>query len=135
MGKLESKYKNASKAFKALKRSLARDWHNDAELRDSVIQRFEFTVETCWKLYQAYFKEGGIDLDTPKATFKQLLKAGVLDEDETKLALDMIDDRNRSSHTYNEELAIDISNKVPDYVPIFEKMLSNRNLTDSCELL
>lgn len=124
MSNLAKKKENAHKALDALKRALARDWKNDAELRDAVIQRFEFSIETSWKYYQALFREQNNILSSPKDIFREAFKAGYINEDETETCLEMIDNRNLTSHTYNEELAVDISSQVPDYVTVLEKLLS-----------
>ncbi len=64
---LSAKIANASKALNALNRALKRDWQHDEELRDAVIQRFEFSLETLWKYYQAKYETEGLLIDTPKA--------------------------------------------------------------------
>lgn len=133
MDRLKHKYDNASKAFQSLKKVLLMDWQTNDVIRDSFIQRFEFTVETTWKLYQVYFGNQGLILNTPKPIFKQLLKEGILLEIEAELALDMVDDRNNSSHTYNEELAIEISNRIPGYFKILEKALNADSLMRKLE--
>jgi len=120
---LRTKLENFKKAFESLQRALERDWQHDDGLRDSVIQRFEFNVELSWKFYKEYFDELKLDLKSPKAIFKQLLKFHILDEGEVETALDMLDARNLSSHTYREELAINIASKVKNFLPVLAKML------------
>ncbi len=126
MKDLQTKLSNARKSFAALERALARDWQGDLELQDAVIQRFEFSMETCWKLYKAYFSADGVLLATPKAVFRQMHEAGFLTYEDTELALHMVDDRNLTSHTYNEELALDIASRVPNYAILLRKMLDNK---------
>ncbi len=60
---------------------------------------------------------------TPKSCIREFFSAGYLDEDDTKLLLQMIDDRNLTSHTYKEEIAEDIFSRFEKYIPILEKII------------
>lgn len=124
---LSKKFANFNKATSALGRALARTWQNDEELRDAVIQRFEFSLETCWKFYQAYFDEEGIITGSPKAVFRQMLQTGLINSDECQFALNMVDDRNQTSHTYNQEVAEDIASRVPGYYQFLLKIIQLGN--------
>ncbi|WP_198509056.1 nucleotidyltransferase substrate binding protein [Bacillus sp. FJAT-44742] len=42
-------------------------------------------------------------------------EVGLLDEEETILALHMVNDRNLTTHTYNVELADELFQKIPGY--------------------
>jgi nucleotidyltransferase substrate binding protein (TIGR01987 family) len=73
-------------------------------IRDSVIQRFEFTVELSWKALQRHLKASGIsEVLTPKNTFREAARIGVVQDPEAWIRF--IDARNLSSHTYKESLA------------------------------
>ena len=79
-------------------------------IRDSVIQRFEFSVELAWKTGK---KMTGISTSAPKDVIRDLAQSGyILD---LSLWLEAIDMRNLSSHTYNEDLA----DKLYDFAIIF----------------
>ena len=60
---------------------------------------------------------------TPKSCIREFFSAGYPDEDDTKLLLQMIDDRNLTSHTYKEEIAEDIFSRFEKYIPILEKRI------------
>jgi len=108
--KLEEKYSNYSKALSRLKESLERDESDDIVL-DAVIQRFEFTYELSWKLLKVYLSYNGIaDVRTPREAFKEAFAVGLLKEGD--VWIDMLDDRNRTSHTYDEAEARVIYEKV-----------------------
>jgi len=47
----------------------------------------------------------GVDPASPKATVRDSLAAGILSDADARLALQMVDDRNLTVHTYNEALA------------------------------
>jgi nucleotidyltransferase substrate binding protein (TIGR01987 family) len=74
--------------------------------RDAAIQRFEYSFEAVWKAGQHFLREvEGIDPGSPKGTVRAALQVGLLDEADARMALEMVDDRNLTVHTYNEALA------------------------------
>lgn len=93
-------------------------------VRDAAIQRFEYTHETVWKAAQAYLAEReGERQNTPKSAFRACFRAGVLNEDESRLAAEMVDDRNRTSHTYKEAIAQHIFERLPSYAALMRALL------------
>ena len=75
-------------------------------LRDAAIQRFEFTFEAVWKCAKEYLQDvHGLDLSSPKSVIRACREVGLMDDLETTKALRMVDDRNLTSHTYNEDVA------------------------------
>jgi nucleotidyltransferase substrate binding protein (TIGR01987 family) len=89
----------------------------DDIVRDSVIQRFEFTVELSWKVLQRYLKASGIsETLSPKNTFREAAKLGIVTDAEAWLRF--VDARNLSSHTYKESLAEEVyasARAIPPY--------------------
>ena len=84
--------------------------------RDAAIQRFGYTFEAVWKAVQLYLREmEGLDLGSPKAVARASLEVGILDADETRLALIMADDRNLTVQTYNEGLAEEIAGRLSQH--------------------
>lgn len=85
-------------------------------VRDASIQRFEYTFEAAWKAAQAVLLERfGIELASPKPIIRASLENGLLSEEEARLGLAMVDHRNLTAHTYNEELAGEIFAQIPAY--------------------
>ncbi len=85
-------------------------------VRDAAIQRFEYTFEVIWKLTSLHLKvTEGVVTNSPKGTFRKAFQAGLLDENETILALEMTDDRNRTVHTYHEAVATAIFERLPEF--------------------
>jgi nucleotidyltransferase substrate binding protein (TIGR01987 family) len=108
--KLMERLTNYRKAIGRLKEALERD-ESDELVLDGVIQRFEFTYELSWKLLKAYLAYNGIaDVRSPREAFQEGFAAGVIDEGD--LWIEMLDDRNVTSHTYNETEAKEIFEKV-----------------------
>lgn len=91
-------------------------------LRDSLIQRFEYSIDTFWKFLKLYVTEKhGIEtIGSPKVFFKACLDTKIVDNKEYTACIKMIDDRNMSSHTYLEGLAQEISTAIPTYYPILK---------------
>ena len=69
--------------------------------RDGAIQRFEFTVELLWKTLKKILSYNKVECFSPRDCVKKAFRFGIIEDDE--IILDMLDDRNRSSLTYNEE--------------------------------
>jgi len=76
-----------------------------------LIQGFEFTFELSWKLLKDYFESKGFkDFHGSKDTFKLAFQEGLINEGE--IWMEMIDSRNRSSHTYEESVAKQIISRI-----------------------
>jgi nucleotidyltransferase substrate binding protein (TIGR01987 family) len=91
---------------------------------DAVIQRFEFTFELLWKTLKIYLIDLGIETKSPKETLKATFKQGWITDE--KLFLDMLEDRNQTSHVYDQSEADIIFNHIRQtYLPALESM---RNL-------
>ena len=78
--------------------------------RDSAIQRFEFTFELAWKAVARMAREEGIECLSPRTALRTALKLGWIADDENWLT--MLDDRNRTRHTYNEAIAEDLYSRL-----------------------
>ncbi|MDP3090771.1 MAG: nucleotidyltransferase substrate binding protein [Nitrospira sp.] len=88
-------------------------------VRDSAIQRFEFTFELLWKSLKAYAEESGVEAYSPRDTFRTAFQLGLLSED--RPWLQMLEDRNLTSHTYNEVTAETIYSHLPAYLRIIRE--------------
>jgi nucleotidyltransferase substrate binding protein (TIGR01987 family) len=92
-------------------------------VRDAAIQRFEYSYEIFWKLLKEYLKEReGIICASPKSCLREAFKVNLFTEEETVKALEMTDDRNLTSHTYHEEVAIEIYQKIKGYYELMYKV-------------
>jgi nucleotidyltransferase substrate binding protein (TIGR01987 family) len=92
--------------------------------RDSSIQRFEFTVEIFWKLLKNILQDNeGIFCNSPKSCVREFFALGYIKESNTKILLEMFDDRNLTSHTYHEEIAEIIFLKFENYINNLEYFL------------
>ena len=106
-------YSQLQKAIKSLQEGIhIYDLHkHDAALkdllRDSVIQRFEYTFEMSWKMLQRwirlYISPADADPLTKKDLFRLASRQGLIDDPQTWFLF--IEARNISVHTYNEDNA------------------------------
>ncbi len=125
---LKKRIEDFEKAVKRLKNAYEQTLkHKEDEyytfFRDSTIQRFEFTVEIMWKTLKSFLYEyAGIDCKSPKGCIRDFFSAGYLTEEESTNLLEMIDDRNMTSHTYHEKVAEKIFKDLQIYLPIIEKV-------------
>ena len=92
-------------------------------MRDSAIQRFEFTFELAWKTLKAFLELQGITVYSPRDSFKGAFQLGLLDEETTWL--EMIELRNLTTHTYNESTAEEIYDALPRILVLYKKLLEN----------
>ncbi|MCC6445120.1 MAG: nucleotidyltransferase substrate binding protein [Armatimonadetes bacterium] len=123
MEKLKQRLCEAQKAWNTLMQAVSLEVPSTLE-RDGCIQRFEYTLETVWKAGQHYLNTmEGIVVAFPKSCFRSLGETGILDEEETVLALAMTDDRNSTTYTYIKALAQQIHGRLARYTPLMGKMI------------
>ncbi len=92
--------------------------------RDGAIQRFEFTFESFWKAARVWLESSeGFSCNSPRGCIRTLAQVGILDPAETVSALAMVDDRNLTVHTYHEETARAIFERLPGHAGIIRKAL------------
>lgn len=85
---------------------------------DGTIQRFEFSYEMSWKTLRRFLEFKGVVTKTPRDTFKEAFKIDWIKNDD--LWSQMIEDRNRTSHTYNRELARSVYQNIGEYLKLFQ---------------
>ncbi len=132
MEKLSQKYKTAKQSLETLEESVKRlesgNSANDESLekmiRDSAIKRFEYTLDVTWKYLKLYIKDKfGIEENSPKSVFRACLTNKILTEEQTTQAIEMVNDRNLATHTYNQELAENIAQELGDYQNLLKIIL------------
>lgn len=92
-------------------------------LRDSSIQRFEFTYELVWKTLKAWlFQNHGLEVHSPKEVLRESFRQGLLDDD--PLWLKTVELRNLTTHTYRESIAEDIYAALPQVLRLYRDLLA-----------
>lgn len=93
-------------------------------LENGKAQKFEYTLELCWKAIKYPLKvQEGIDEASPKKVVKACYVAGNLTEEDHLALLTAIDDRNELSHIYDPEEFQSIIKKLPDYAALMQRVL------------
>ncbi|MCX6274356.1 MAG: HI0074 family nucleotidyltransferase substrate-binding subunit [Bacteroidetes bacterium] len=93
----------------------------DDIIRDSAIQRFEFTIELAWKCIKLFLEEKkGIVCLAPKDCLRLAFQHGLIDYDE--FWLDMIDMRNMTAHSYDEQISKEIYSELKNALRRFRKL-------------
>lgn len=94
------------------------------QLRDSVIQRFEFCVDIFWKCLKDNIEaKHGIKVASPKSAFRESLAQDIISLHEFQSLETMLDARNESSHRYDEVMADEIAKHAEDYHKIMKTIL------------
>ena len=83
-------------------------------LRDSAIQRFEYSIDGLWKYLKLYIQEQNkaqFESTTPRAILREAVNLNLITEDEYSQLLDALADRNVTSHSYNKLVAENLIQK------------------------
>lgn len=88
---------------------------------DLVVKRFEFTFEMSWKAMKRYLEYQGFEAKSPRGTIKEAFSQGLLDNE--SIWLDMIEQRNITTHVYDEYQIEDILGKLDEYKLAFSQLL------------
>jgi nucleotidyltransferase substrate binding protein (TIGR01987 family) len=80
---------------------------------DGTIQRFEFTFELFWKTIQRLLAREGVEARSPKSTLREACRLGWLADEQAWL--DLLEDRDLTSHTYREAHALEIYRRIPSH--------------------
>ncbi|RME01246.1 MAG: nucleotidyltransferase [Bacteroidetes bacterium] len=107
------KLRNFGKALARLRDAV--EIANSRDLSDleeqGLIQSFEFTHELAWKTMKAFLQEKGVKgLFGSKDTTKEAFRSGLISDGD--IWMKMIQDRNLTSHTYDEVTARSISEAI-----------------------
>ena len=85
-----------------------------------LIQAFEFTFEIFWKTFQKLAPDAGLEAASPREALQAGAKLRLIAADEIDDWLQMLQDRNLTSHTYNVVVADEIlARLLARYLPRF----------------
>lgn len=126
MRSVDFKYMNLKKAYdRLLEVSKLYDGKDDI-IRDSLIQRFEFTYELTHKTLREFMKYLGVTLENsfPRSIYKKAYVNNLISND--KVWISLLEDRNSTLHIYSEDLADEIANRiVNEYVDAIGELVNN----------
>ena len=100
--KIQQSLNNLERALARLKEALCEPASNSLVM-DGTIQRFEFVIELFWKAFKRILDREGIQVSTPRESIKQAYQVGWIEDEDAWL--EMLRDRNETSHVYDEATA------------------------------
>ena len=107
----EQRFTNFEKAFKILERAV--NIKNPSEVeRGGIIQFYEMTFELAWKTIKDYNESEGLITKTPREAIKQAFQMDIIQDGHAWV--DALEDRNLTSHIYDEEIVLLIVSKIKD---------------------
>ncbi|MBU3104530.1 HI0074 family nucleotidyltransferase substrate-binding subunit [Clostridium gasigenes] len=126
MRNIDFKHMNLKKAYNRLVEvSNLYDGENDS-IRDSLIQRFEFTYELTHRTLNEFMKYLGVTLENsfPRTIFKKAYINNLISDD--LVWINLLEDRNSTSHIYNENLEDEVAKRIMnDYVAAIGELVKN----------
>ena len=91
----------------------------DEMIKEGLIQRFEYTHELAWNVMKDYAEyQGNSSIGGSRDASREAFQLKLITNGH--IWMDMITSRNKTSHTYNEETANEIYDKIlKEYYPAF----------------
>lgn len=113
----KQRFVNYKKALDQLANGL--DLESPSKLEQKgIIQRFEYTFDLSWKVLKDYLKYQGYENITgSRDTFREAFKNGLIENGDGWM--EMIQSRNLSSHTYDEDTAANMERISDEYILLF----------------
>ncbi len=105
----KQRFVNFEKTFKLLERTIAIRDLSEAE-KGGLIQFYEVCFELAWKTMKDYLENEGFEVKSPREVIKQAFQIGLIEEGELWLAA--LEDRNQTSHVYDENIVNQIVGKI-----------------------
>lgn len=89
--------------------------------KQGLIQAFEFTHELAWNVMKDYFFfQGNSEITGSRDATREAFEVGLIQDGEGWM--EMIKSRNKTSHTYNEDIASEITEKIIEwYFDLFKE--------------
>ncbi len=118
--RIKQSLKDFGKALDRLKEMLNEPIDANDYVLDATIHRFEFCYELCWKTLKfALERSGHVDSRSARDVFSKAYELDWINNEQ--LWIDMIDDRNLTSHTYQEPTAREVYEDIKSFYPELRK--------------
>lgn len=95
----KQRFENFERALNVLNRTLLINSPSEAE-KGGIIQFFEISFELAWKVLKDYIENNGEIVKSPRETLRKAYDTELIENG--KAWLDGLDDRNLSTHAYDE---------------------------------
>lgn len=96
-------------------------------VRDSLIQRYEYTFDSFWKFLKRFLeKHYGLTVTpaSPRSIFRLANDQKLISDENLTIALDMIEARNETSHKYDNGAAESIAKNIITYYGMMSGVLN-----------
>jgi nucleotidyltransferase substrate binding protein (TIGR01987 family) len=115
------RFSNFSKALRQLTEFIAKDKLNKFE-EQGLIQSFEYNYELAWNTIKDFYEyQAETDIQGSRDAIRLAFKRGLIEDGE--IWMRMIDSRNLTAHTYNEDTASEIVTEIlENYYKMFIKL-------------
>jgi nucleotidyltransferase substrate binding protein (TIGR01987 family) len=140
----KQRFQNYEKALNRLKEAIEKsETFNDNEqkndldffdiIKSGVIKSFEYTYELAWNVMKDYAaSQGFLEPKSPKAAIREAFRIGLIQKYE--IWSDVLQSRNKTSHTYDDEIAnevfFDIKDKYFSEFQIFYNVMKIKFIED-----
>ncbi len=93
-------------------------------IKNGKIQKFEYRIELAWKVSKIYLqlKTGEIEI-SPKQVYKTMFISKLIDETAYTALFQTIEDRNKLSHIYKEEMYDLVYNNLTSHLNAFSLLM------------
>lgn len=114
----EQRFSNYQKALAQLQKFIDKGDLSELE-KQGLVKAFEYTYELAWNTMKDFLEfQGQADIYGSRDATRKAFQLGIIEDGEGWM--DMLISRNRTSHTYNEEVAEEICQAVfKVYFPLF----------------
>ncbi len=122
LAKAKAKIEQLEKALISFEKGILEN-PTDIE-RDGAIQRFEYSFELSWKTLKTILEYLGVeDCKSPRKALQAGFIQGLIQAKDHEIWLKMLDDRNKTTHIYHEEVAVSIFSHLEEYHQLMLKLL------------
>ncbi len=108
--RLKEIFEDFKNALERMNEGLKENIDDNSMAIDGTTQRFEFTFELAWKLARAILSYNGIAATNPRMVIKEAFSTGLFKDGAGWI--EMLGDRNKTSHIYDEYMAREIYSKI-----------------------
>ncbi len=120
----EHRFSKYQKALAQLQKFIDKGELSELE-KQGLIKAFEYTYELAWNSLKDFLEyRGQTDIFGSRDTFRKAFQLNLIDDGENWM--DMLKSRNKTSHTYNEETAEEISETIVNVYFLLFKQLESK---------
>ena len=122
----QQRFRNYQKALAQLRKFIQKEELSELE-EQGLIKAFEYTYELAWSTLKDFLEyQGHAEIYGSRDTIRKSFELNLIQDGQSWM--DMLESRNKTSHTYNEETAHEICQAVREkYIYLFEELHDKLN--------